>query len=563
MTRQQQQDDSIPEGQSEPIPPFGSQAEAPSESLSAEMDAIQTLPDGVVNPRDQAQFNAHMLQYIHDSHVRLVRLLKDDRRSEMVVQSSEALNRTFKQLHESQVELARSLQSQRRRHPAIVALGGLMAAAVVLAVAYIVFRDVPGDIGLEVDRLAQARTQQVLANHAALSAQRESAAELLETVNQGFAANRILENENRAGQTELARLRDKLSGLEGRALEAESRQARSEERARESQNRNTELARELSEARQALIERDLRRDQLGDLLESAAARTAAQDLDLEPGNPQESGENSELGRSPQQPEVVHAALTDPVVVGVNRFLQDAGVIDLRLLHSDGVADGALRNAAFEIRSREGFPVGLHEAESVRLIIDATTMSAALILRDGATVVRGVRQRFPDEGLRVAIAAVVPGSWNLEGVSEIVRLEPSEPLSAVAVEPAAETAPAFDTRPLMARLNGALRTEGLEGFQFFRVDGLSDGDLLNVRLHHYGRSGDLRKTVIAARCRIEVDAERRQVRLVFLDGHHVTRGREVPFFRGKGDERGKWSIDLEPDDPSVWLRLQSELLGQGS
>jgi len=577
MTTHERQDqdlsEELPGEESEPAAAFGSQAESRPASSPAEMDAVRTLPEGVVNPRDQAQFNAHMLQYIHDSHVRLVKLLKDDQRSEMFIQSTEALNRTFKQLHESQAELARRLRTERGRRPWLMALAGLLAAAVLVPVGLFLFRGVSGEIDAEVGQLARARTEQVLANDAALSAQRQAAAELLETVNRGFAANRTLENENRAQHAETARLKDRLVDLEARALDAEARQARAEERAREAQLRNSELALEISDARQRLIEQDLRRDQLGDLLEGKAASPAgelgaeaapdpAKDPAPDPAEDPAMDSATDPSESPAeavpeaQPSVVHAALVDPVVEGVNLFLRDAGVLDLRLLRCDGIADGALRNAAFEIRSREGFPVGLHEAESVRLSIDPSSMTAALILKDGATLMRGVRQRFPEEGLSITIAAVAPGSWSLEGVADIVRLEASEPPSPSTVAP--DPRPAFDARPLMVRLNGALRSEGLEGFQFFRIDGVEDGDLLNVRVHHYGRSGELRKTVVAARCRIEIEPERRQVRLVFLDGHHVARGREVPFFRGKGDELGKWSIPLQPEDPAIWRGIQSEL-----
>ena len=525
--------------------PAENAAEHDGTSLIRELEAVQALKTDALDPLVQMQQNARVLRYVHDAHLRLIQLFERDKRSEMFIQSSDALNRTFKELHQSQEELARSLAKERRSHPALVALAALAGGGAVIVLGVLLFRGITGQIGEEADLLAQARVQQLQANDEALAAQRTAASELLETVNHGFAANRILENENRAQATELERIREQVGGLEGRLLEAEEKASRFQEE-------NASLAREASAVRAKLVDQDMRRESLSELLGGIPKAEAAGATEPAPGLIDSSAEPA------VEPGVVAASLVDPTVVGMNQFLQDAGVIDLRLLRCDGVADGAIINATFEIRSAEGYAIGFHEAARVGLSVDPRSMSASLKLEDGATVVRGSRERFPAGGLWIRIAAIAPDSWSLAGVSDIVRVvpDPAEITQDPEPEPPGESA--FDPRPTLARLNAALREDGLEGFQFFMVGGIEAGELLDVRVHHYGRGGELRKTVVAKRCRIEVDAERQQVRLVFLDGHHVTRGREVPFFKGKGDSQAAWSIELEPEQPAHWRELARDL-----
>ncbi|MFH0943696.1 MAG: hypothetical protein V2A76_00710 [Planctomycetota bacterium] len=525
--------------------PAGDAGEQEGSKLIRELEAVQSLRTGPLDPLAQIQQNAQVLRYVHDAHLRLIQLFERDQRSEMFIQSSDALNKTFRKLHESQDELARSLAKERRSHPALVALAALAGGGAVIVLGVLLFRGVTGQIGGEADLLAKARVQQVQANDDALAAQRAAAAQLLETVNQGFAANRILENENRAQSTELERIREKVLLLEQGLQE-------SAEKASKFREENASLARQTSEIRQKLVDQDLRRENLSELLRGTPDG-GSEDIATPPPELPEPATNGV-----PEPGVVAASLTDPVVEGMNQFLKDAGVIDLRLLRCDGVADGAIINATFEIRSEEGFPIGFHEAGRVVLSVDPGSMTASLRLEEGATVVRGARERFPEEGLWIRIAAIAPDSWSLAGVSDIVRVAPAPAEAAPAAGPAPPDRPVFDPRPTLARLNAALREDGLEGFQFFMVGGIEAGELLDVRVHHYGRGGELRKTVVAKRCRIEVDSERRQVRLVFVDGHHVTRGREVPFFRGKGDSQAVWSIELEPKEPAHWRELAKDL-----
>ncbi|MBI4881862.1 MAG: hypothetical protein HY812_19715 [Planctomycetes bacterium] len=507
--------------------------------LLGELDACAPAP---VTPRDVAEslrLNTRILQYVHDAHTRLVKVLERGDRAEMYIQATEALNRTFRRLHESQQELAERLQEERRRNPLLVAVSAVAAGLLVVVAAVFVLGGVRDDLGSEVERLAAARERQLEETDASRRQQDAASSELLETINQGFAANRVLANENRAQGSEIAGLKQLLAGVE----EEQAALARArDEAAREAQRlgaENTRLALDLDQARSELVARDLSGDRLREILagrgeerEAPAAEGAEPPPAARPGAPAtaeapeapEAEEAGEAGteaaaadgaRGRREPALLPAE--SPEVQALNAFLRDAGVIDLRALRCEGAADGALVRAVFEVRSEQGFPIGIHEAARTRVTVDPSTMSATLILEEGVSVLRGIRQPFPEGVLRIAIAAVAPGSWEAPGLTEVVRLEPSAAPSEAAQQAdasGARAAPPFDPRPTLARLNNRLKQDGRGSCEFFLLDGIEEGALIRAGLHLYEPSGALARTVVAARCEVDVDAAEERVVLRF-------------------------------------------------
>ncbi len=540
--------------------------------LLGELDACAPA---TLTPRDVAeslQLNTRILQYVHDAHTRLVKVLERGDRAEMYIQATEALNRTFRRLHESQQELAERLQEERRRNPLLVAVSAVAAGLLVVVAAVFVLGGVRDDLGSEVERLAAAREQQSQAAEASRREQDAASSELLETINQGFAANRVLANENRVQGSEIASLKQRLAGVEEeRAAFGRARDEAAAEAERIAAE-NMRLVLDLDQARSELVRRDLAGDRLRELLGGGGEESAAPDVEAaqpppvaQPGAPETAAAPAAAAETAvARREAAVLPADSPEIQSLNSFLRDAGVIDLRLLRCDGAADGALRRAVFEVRSKEGFPIGIHEAARTRVTVDPTAMSAMLILEEGESVLRGIRQPFPGGVLRIAIAAVAPESWAAPGLLEIVRVESSGTPAGESVpksEPPGKAAPPFDPRPTLARLNSRLKQDGLAAYEFFLLEGLEEGALLQAGLHLYEPSGALARTVVAARCEVEVDALEQRVVLHFFDGSHVLRGQEVPFFKGKGQALGTWSHELPGADLDAWQALLADLAAE--
>lgn len=564
---------------------------------------------GELDLAESFRMNTRLLQYIHDSHARLVKVLERGDRSEMYIQATEALNSTFRELHASQEQLARQLERERKLSPVVAMLSIALAAAVIAVLFLLFFDDTADRIAAEVEQLAQARVYQEQSTTDGLEMQEEVAARLMGAVDRGLAANRVLLNENRAQGDEISRLQGTLSGLQSEFETAAQARERALAEADQIRKERDRLSAELAGARGELVDRDMRGNEMEKLLvameageigtgaepststelpgsvepdpETAAEESTFQPITdaiseptpeptTEPAVDDLAGDTVEIPTDPGIPaagsggdvqEVTPDISSDPVVRDFNTFLADAGVIDLRLLHCDGIRDGRIENAVIEIRSQEGFPIGVHDARSLELHIDPASMTASLVLEDGDTVLRGNRQAFPEGRLEIGVAAVAPGSWSLAGVAEIARIVSRE-ASIQGEDDVVEELPVaqipFDARPVIRRLNSTLGAEGLGVYEFFMLAGVEGGEMQDVRLHHYERGGALRKTVVAPRCRILLDDRQRTVKLLFFDGHHVTRGREVPFFKGRGDEHATWAIDVSQADVEQWRRLLAEL-----
>ncbi len=573
-------------------------APSPGEELLAPGgdDGSDALPERLSRHFD---LHARLLHAMHASHERLVKALERGDRADVVVKSTDALNRTFRQLHESQATLAQQLLRERRRGPWRTAAAVLLAGGLLVAGGVVVHRRTMRPLGEEIERLASAREERERSAAALAIELRDNGARILEAVDQGLAANRVLANENRAREVELARLRDRMAELEEQAAAA----ATERDAARDATDVGAEelaaLKRELAEtrskleeARTELIDRDLARTELSELLE-ASGKVAPEPT---PPTPEELATRTAAERRLEE---------------VNAFLADAGLVGIRLLRAEGIVEGHLDRALFEIRNDQGYPIGFHDAARARFRVDPETARGAIVLLGGSTVVRGVRSPFPGGELVLDIPAVLPGSASSGTMAEVTEVRPagappavtevSPP--AVAREPTPTPSPAaaptgaaaptieaplptpvpsavpssspdvvavpsddpgiasaasepfspprFEPGPLLAALNERLREDGGGRLEFDRVRGIGADGLEDVIAHHYGPSGQLSKTVVARRCSVELDARDREVVFRFVDGHHVTRGREVPFFRGRGADAGSWTYRVRGADTARW------------
>ncbi len=564
-------------------------------------------PAGMPAPNDlhaQVRMNSEVLRCIHDAHTRLAKALERSDRTEMVLKSTDALNQTFRRLHESQKVLADRLREERRRGPYTMALFGGLGAAVVVAIAYVVIGRLEGELRTEARALHESRRED-LARSARSQVELDRDRErMFDSVEQGFAANRVLANENKAQAAEIARLKQILAATQGDLREQRHTGTGDLARQQELEEKSLRLERELDLAREQLVEHDLRASELESLvrsLEGTAVPAAAiieamadassprpdraVETDAAEADAAESGAGATVAATPAGAEPTEAwiepshpsstasaastasAPADPnqdVVDAVNRFLRDAGVLDLRLLRCEGIEAGRVVRPLVEVRSAEGFPIGFHDAARGSFEVDVAARSGALVLEDGFSVMRGARAPFAGGRLVTIIPAVLAGSWNVGPMAAVTReiasdAAPSPVAAGSAAEPGSLAASArVDLDDLRGRINALLHADGERRYELSRLDGVEAGRLVGVGLHHYESSGALKKTVTAKWLDIEIEGGDRTVRLRFIEGYHVARGREVPFFQGRGDDRPTWTLTLGRGDASRWSALVADL-----
>ncbi len=544
----------------------------PTDERPSELPVEQggNVPDPALPPipadlAETFRLNTQILRYLHDSHARLVKVLERADRSEMVIQSSEALNKTFRRLQESQEELAQQLVQARKGRPRALFLAAISGAALVLLAAWWMVRS--GAFDRDV---ARAADQPDVA----------SVKQLADAVDRGFATNRVLQNENQAQRQELGALRTKVGELDAgqSAIAARADQLTAD---------NQRLTRELDAAKEQLVAKDMAATELSKMIDARIA-------ELRANAPAASAPASEPVAAASEPEALpppkrtDPALETGIVGAMNRLLADSGVVDLRVLTADAIEGDALRAVTLEVRTGEGYPIGFHQAATCRIRRDAGG-AATLVLESGESVRRGTRTPFPAGRLEIKIAALAdaathdpqiaalfaPPAASAPALSAAPIDAPATPLSTAppttsaeppASAPAATNAPTAgkslaDPRAAMRLLNSELRADGFGAYEFFSIGGLASTDgtrLKDVEVHHYRGDGALQKKVVAKELQIAIDAARGTVTLVFRDGKHVTKGRDVPFFHAAGETVGAWALELDRADPARWNDLVQRL-----
>ncbi|MBK6942757.1 MAG: hypothetical protein IPH13_21500 [Planctomycetes bacterium] len=556
--------------------------------LLTQLEAAESADPRSRDLMETLRVNTRMLQYIHDAHTRMAETLKRADRSDLVIQSADALNATFRQLRQSQEQLADRLRAERRMRPWAFVAGTLVVAAI-LVPAFLWLLDRAGErLDRQAQRMARAETTLVESSKSVERVEQGNTA-LRELFDEGLAANRVLIHETRAQLAEIEALKARMAAMEKEkvdavtsaltskdkvaALDGELQRAR--EKLVEMQDEHAALAAQLEarvqEAAKAQapavtvdsIVTPIPTEPKPPLPESAAdpaaqpavpvATTNANDAVPEGG----STEIPSASGAPVESATPAAPAQDPIVAAVNRVFDEAGIHTLALLAASGVVDGALDAPTFSVRSDEGFPIGFHQAERAHLRVDPVTRMGDLVLTHGSTLIRGEREDFSLGDKIVPIGLLADGAWTRMELAPIVVLgggAPAEPASVVPV--------GVDVGAVLRDVNRLLQDDGY-GASTLRamrrvewVDG--HARLLEVELDQKSGAGLISKTVKAAWCDVLVDAQARTVALRFQDGVHVVKDREIPFFQGAGDSVGTWSMPLTRASIARWQEFAAQL-----
>ncbi|MBL8767944.1 MAG: hypothetical protein JNL94_11290, partial [Planctomycetes bacterium] len=179
---------------------------------------------GSADPRSRdlmetLRVNTRMLQYIHDAHTRMAETLKRADRSELVIQSADALNATFRQLKQSQEQLADRLRAERRMRPWWVVAASIVVAAILVPGFLWVLDRASTRLEDQSQRMARAETTLV---ESAKSVERveQGNAKLRDLFDEGLAANRVLIHETRAQLAEIEGLKSRMAAMEKEKADA-------------------------------------------------------------------------------------------------------------------------------------------------------------------------------------------------------------------------------------------------------------------------------------------------------------------------------------------------------
>lgn len=215
---------------------------------------------------------ARMLQYVHDSHARIVATLENQDRSEMFLQSTQALNQTFRRLNQSQDALVDKLLAERRRNPWYLVLGASIVAVVVVVSIFLLIDHRNGGLRDEVDRMASTRDGLTAVVADSQRSFHEMGSKLAETVDKTLAANRVLDNENRAKAKELETMRADLASAIARRDDLEREKTTRDERLSDLERERGLLESKIEELRTRLLDRELAATKFDELLEERLGR---------------------------------------------------------------------------------------------------------------------------------------------------------------------------------------------------------------------------------------------------------------------------------------------------
>lgn len=570
--------------------------------LLTQLEAAESVDPRSRDLMETLRVNTRMLQYIHDAHTRMAETLKRADRSDLVIQSADALNATFRQLRQSQEQLADRLTAERRRRPWAFVAGTVIVAAI-LVPSFLWLLDRAGDrLDQQAQRMARAESTLVESSKSVERVEQGNAA-LRDLFDEGLAANRVLIHETRAQLAEIEALKSRMAAMEKEKVEAVTS-------ALTANDRLASLDGELQRAREKLVEMQDEHAALAAQLEArvqAAAKAQAPVVTVDsivtpiPSEPKppalestpddasaegtgasaqatepdaaasnridampESGASKDSASTDAASEVSNPAAPtietpsqDPIVAAVNRVFDEAGIDTLALLAAAGVADGALDAPTFSVRSDEGFPIGFHQAERAQLRVDPITRMADLVLTHGSTLIRGEREDFSLGEKVVPIGMLTEGAWTRTELAPIVVLGGAAP-----AEPAAVAAVGVDVGAVARDVNRLLQDDGYGAstLRALRRVEWVDGHprLIEVELDQKSGAGLISKTVKAAWCDVLVDAQARTVALRFQDGVHVVKDREIPFFQGAGDAVGTWSMPLTRASIARWQEFAAQL-----
>jgi nitrogen fixation-related uncharacterized protein len=206
-----------------PAPPTADVAGTVSEMkrLLAQLEHGEATDPRSRDLMETLRVNTRMLQYIHDAHTRMAETLKRADRSDLVIQSADALNATFRQLRQSQEQLADRLGAERRRRPWAFVAGSLVVVAVSIPAFWWLLEHASARFDDHAQRMARAESTLVESSKSVERVEQGNAA-LRDLFDEGLAANRVLIHETRAQLAEIEALKTRMAAMEKEKVDAVS-----------------------------------------------------------------------------------------------------------------------------------------------------------------------------------------------------------------------------------------------------------------------------------------------------------------------------------------------------
>lgn len=235
--------------------------------LLEQLEEAAQAPSKDANSQQPLAVMARMLQYVHDSHAQIVKTLENQDRSELFLQSTQALNQTFRRLNQSQDALVDKLLAERRRNPWYLVAGASLVAIVVVVAVFLLIDYRNGGLRDEVDRMASARDGLTAVVADSQRSFHEMGTKLAETVDKTLAANRVLDNENRAKAKEMESMRAELAAATQRRDELEREKSGRDERLSDLERERGFLENKIATLQTKLLDKELAAKNIEELID--------------------------------------------------------------------------------------------------------------------------------------------------------------------------------------------------------------------------------------------------------------------------------------------------------
>lgn len=395
-----------------PVPDRDSRAWTPEVAAAAVQSAME--------------MQVEVLRKIQEQQEQTLAALQDSRRSEMMIQSTRALNESFAGMRRVQEGLAERLDRERRRGswtPWLL-LGALALAGYGL---YAAVGALGGKVEAGARKIIEARdgssAREALAEISDLrnrfqSLEREERAGLLERLSRLESQVEAVEEARRQVVLERDRAREELGSLKAewsRALEAkaakEAEASRLSEELKQSAGRLAE-----AEASVARITADRVADQA--LIRELLAVSARDREPLEAAA-------SEVGAAPESPAAAgpedasatgRIAATPALIGSLNKLLQRHGSSeDYRVTGATMVDGSALYGVTLEVRGRDGSLAKTVHAERMGVVLTSGPRFVELDFEGGFVeylrgISRTVRSPFFNNRYQIVVLGIAPEEW---------------------------------------------------------------------------------------------------------------------------------------------------------
>jgi hypothetical protein len=362
---------------------------------------------------DALKANAAALESVQATQERIARAVDRSDRSDAVVQSTQALNETFRGVRAAQEALVGRLDREERRPLRAAALAaGLVLVAGGLAAWLFLGRDDALERRLDAlrEEFGPAATAAREASFRAAEKELQDRLAALASKEGLTAAERAAaaaETERLRGSLEaLKRENDALEGRREELLRLQREYAALEGRARAAEDERDGLRRAEAEARRALAEKDEKIRLLEARPAVAATPASAPPASPAPSPsdpvpaPQPAATGPAPPASPASPALPAGSVTDPAQVA--RLVETLNpLLDLgrtrgdlyRVISARGVDGDRLLDPRIELRNRDGKLLRSFEATEVRFVLVPSTATLEIRMKSGAIVFPG-RGRSP-------------------------------------------------------------------------------------------------------------------------------------------------------------------------